>query len=494
MSGYKRVPRAGATYSSTSDGPNRSELYDDVGSLPDLCTHIRLQVETACPTIEWHDRYSWFLIRDVLSAVDDSRVSDRPHLVVAKHLLACGGPYADSFPIPGRSMNGQPMPLAAVRDQSGLKDNYEQSIELRRLFCARILGSKTNIFKRQEPNSGGAARELLDALRTAINAEGYLEKRIAGYAERLSNEQAAKPVAAPEGEPQHSDANQAQSQVHWWRRPNSIPKVVAVVVAVLALVVGGIYLGTNRLTTTATGQGPLVPPGPSTTTASSSPAALPPTFRDSPDHVCLNPDPPTEASVRPDICVIAWCEGDVLNLDGRVNRENVFIKIRPGILNKSPDPLDLSIEGTSAVRLLVMEAGMPGSWNPPPMTAAAGDRPIRVEWKGNWFWAIAPNLPTEHIPIVQSPEDGQSRYARFATFWDAGVIAGGGSYYRSVLQRSADPLDVLQEADLVFEIPRRSDIYGIAIVKRSSPTDVLAVSEAGEGAKLWPPSRVPASF
>ncbi|WP_125939858.1 hypothetical protein [Mycolicibacterium grossiae] len=228
----------------------------------------------------------------------------------------------------------------------------------------------------------------------------------------------------------------------------------------------------------------------STTSSTSTPTS---SFRVDPYHRCLNPNPSTEAPDRPELCVIAWCTGKPLNADGTENEQTSFIKMRPRIVNTSSKPLDLNITGVSAMRLLVRQSDMPGSWQPPPVTAAAGDRPLLVEWERIKYWAVPPNLPNE--PIAKIPVGpGLVQYQRFATFWDADVIAVGGSYVRPIVQRSSNPQDVIQEADLVFEFPSDSDIFAIAIVDRSDPTNVLTVFEAGKNGELWGPTRMPSTF
>jgi hypothetical protein len=86
-------------------------------------------------------------------------------------------------------------------------------------------------------------------------------------------------------------------------------------------------------------------------------------------------------------------------------------------------------------------------------------------------------------------------YSLFATFWDAGVKEKGESYFRRPEHVSGDPsLPIYQEADLVFELPTESVMQGLAIVRRTDPTDVLAVSLSGPDAKWWPKGQQPDTF
>jgi hypothetical protein len=231
---------------------------------------------------------------------------------------------------------------------------------------------------------------------------------------------------------------------------------------------------------------------PPTTTTSTPP---PPTgLRTSLDHECLKPDETTVPSIRPDLCIIAWCEGGVYTSAGLLDPTRTTIKIRPGILNKGTNPLDISIAYPSSMRLLVSGSNLRESWDPPPFTAAAGDKPLLVEWAGRKYWAVAPNLQGEPMYEVTSP-DNLTRYQRFKTFWDDQVLSDGESYFRSIKKISEDPdAPAFQEADLVFEIPMGTIMEGLAIVDRGNPTDVLQVSLAGPKAENWPVSREPFSF
>ena len=95
---------------------------------------------------------------------------------------------------------------------------------------------------------------------------------------------------------------------------------------------------------------------------------IPPPDKCGPDAVNA-PLPPVQ------VCVNFWCRGDVFNQDGTADKAHAQIKIRPRIINNGASTLQVDIRPPSAIRLIVSESHMPGSWGPPPLTAAAGDPP-----------------------------------------------------------------------------------------------------------------------
>ena len=172
---------------------------------------------------------------------------------------------------------------------------------------------------------------------------------------------------------------------------------------------------------------------------------IPPPDKCGPDAVNA-PLPPVQ------VCVNFWCRGDVFNQDGTADKAHAQIKIRPRIINNGASALQVDIRPPSAIRLIVSESHMPGSWGPPPLTAAAGDRPVIVTYSGQQFWAIPPNVPHDATAAANG------YYTGFSTFWAATVIEAGGSVFKP-LRRNADQSPI-QEGDLVFQVPQVQNSLG----------------------------------
>lgn len=170
-----------------------------------------------------------------------------------------------------------------------------------------------------------------------------------------------------------------------------------------------------------------------------------------------------------------WCQSVTYELDGTPQKNQTQIKMKAKISNNSPEPLDISIGGVAAMRLLVSESHLPGSWSPPPKTAAAGDQPILVEWSGSGskqnYWALPPNVYADSYPTAANV------YTGFYTHWEPPVLGPGESFYkpRPEVLDSAN-----QEGNLVFQIPVGSEVYGLAVVDKADPTKVIGVSPYSE--------------
>jgi hypothetical protein len=183
------------------------------------------------------------------------------------------------------------------------------------------------------------------------------------------------------------------------------------------------------------------------------------------------------------VCVYYWCRGDVFNLDGTESGSQAQIKIRPRLINNGASNLSIAITNPSAVRLLVTDAAMPASWQPPPLTARAGDRPVVVSYEGTNYWALPPNVP--HDAALLSNGTG---YTGFATSWSGTELAAGGSYYVPLTHNSDG--SPVQSGDLVFQVPQSAQIIGLAVVTPSALPSVLGVALAN----TWPSSSDPSSF
>ncbi|WP_144415011.1 hypothetical protein [Rhodococcus aetherivorans] len=200
-----------------------------------------------------------------------------------------------------------------------------------------------------------------------------------------------------------------------------------------------------------------------------------------PHHPC--PSPGTTERRTPDIeiCVMYWCMAPIFQPDGSRSPSTSQVKVRPKITNNSPQPLDLSIGYPSAVRLLIAVTEGEFRWDPPPNTRAAGDRPIRVRWQGEEYWAVPPNIPRDASPIVLP--DGSRTYDGFATYWDATVIESGEAMNKP-LRTGLDGRPI-QEGDLVFQVPTDigATLAGLAVVSRAPNPEVMAVTMYAD----WPP-------
>ncbi|MGW5441575.1 hypothetical protein [Nocardia asteroides] len=197
------------------------------------------------------------------------------------------------------------------------------------------------------------------------------------------------------------------------------------------------------------------------------------------------------------ISIIAWCHFPMLNADGTESTDRQQIKLRPCITNETDGVLDLSITKTAtksaALRLLVTAVDLPGSWNPPPGTAAAGDRPVRVSWKNNSYWAIPPNSPGDSALVPDLSRPGELTYDGFATIWeDTQLTPQNRVFYRPVVWEDNKPK---QEADLVFNLPAAEssqlEVFALAVVDPENPSVVIAVSDPHE---QWPPTTWGAFF
>lgn len=208
------------------------------------------------------------------------------------------------------------------------------------------------------------------------------------------------------------------------------------------------------------------------------------------DGHCAPPNPSDWKIPNYDICVVAWCQGIVVFPNGTVDESRIQVKVRPRITNNAEEPLDVTIWKTSALRLLVRSSDLPDSWRPPRETAKLDDRPYIVEAEGQKYWAVAPNIPND----VDLPDDmTHASEIGFATFWSASEIAPDSAY--PPLDQVDEHGNLDQDGDLVFQLPARTpsnnaEFLGLALMKRSEPTEVLDVAWFED----WGPRTEPTAF
>lgn len=206
------------------------------------------------------------------------------------------------------------------------------------------------------------------------------------------------------------------------------------------------------------------------------------------NHPCPFPDATTPQPPAFTICVIRWCKGPVLDTSGVEATDQYQIKVRPLITNYSNEPLDISIDRPSRIRLLVAGAGIDRRWDPRPGTLDYGDRPVLVAHEGREYWAIAPNRTRTEVPA-----GGSGYYTGFATKWDGPTLLQPGSNYGQV---PAQP----PQGNLVFQVPLTptgdgntvAGVLGLAVLDMTDPSrpTVVAIDYADQ----WPEAEMPASF
>ncbi|WP_156664553.1 hypothetical protein [Mycobacterium sp. 852002-51057_SCH5723018] len=227
------------------------------------------------------------------------------------------------------------------------------------------------------------------------------------------------------------------------------------------------------------------PPGPVTTTPST-----PPVTTVSHAELCGSA---AEQKPPPDIqiCVVYWCKGDVYSAaTNAIDDSQMQIKVRPRILNSTPDPLPISTSKPASIRLIVDSPTLPESWQPPARTAAAADHPVQVSWNGSQRWAIPPNVNGD------ARELPNGFYTGFASDWHADSIPPGGSYfapleYRPEYLPRKIPKD---EGDLVFQVPLDQygnvTVVGLAYVAFADRPTILGMAQKSD----WPQPSDPSSF
>jgi hypothetical protein len=197
----------------------------------------------------------------------------------------------------------------------------------------------------------------------------------------------------------------------------------------------------------------------STPITSASPSASPTAAAINLSQPCNPPDPTDPVLPDVEICVVYWCKSPFLGADGIPVPGQSQVKIRPRIINNTSDSIDISLDAPTTLRLLTRSRAIDERWAPPPLTAAAGDAPFVVEWEGQNYWAIPPNLPRDATPVAGGMWSG------YATIWDGQTIEPGNSYYKPLRFRGDGPV---QEGDLVFQVPTEPDgtidVLGFAVV------------------------------
>ncbi|MET9290186.1 hypothetical protein [Nocardia beijingensis] len=206
-------------------------------------------------------------------------------------------------------------------------------------------------------------------------------------------------------------------------------------------------------------------------------------FPISPDTPCHSPTATTTQLPDVEICVAYWCVGKFHAPDGVGWIEGRGqIKLRPRIINNSAQAIDLSITPASAIRLLVATSTAPDVWwQPPPVTAAAGDKPVIVTYEGRKYWAVPPNAPRDAVKI-ELPGN-QYTFDGFATSWYETELAPGQTAYKPL--RHGPDGNAVQEGNLVFNVPVATQdvgLKGLAVVDRDDPSRVVAFVDK----KDWP--------
>jgi hypothetical protein len=190
---------------------------------------------------------------------------------------------------------------------------------------------------------------------------------------------------------------------------------------------------------------------------------------------CPSPNPSDFKLPDVEICVTMWCQSVTFELDGTPQKDQTQIKLKASVFNKTTRPLDISISKASAMRLLVAEKRLPGSWKPPQKTAAAGDRPVLVEWSGSGskqnYWALPPNVYADSYPTPAG------WYTGFYTQWDPPILQSGQGYYRP---RPEVLNPAYEDGNLVFQLPVGSQVYGLAVVDKTDPTKIIGVTPFSE--------------
>ena len=212
------------------------------------------------------------------------------------------------------------------------------------------------------------------------------------------------------------------------------------------------------------------------------------------DGQCNPPNPSDWQPPLYDICVVHWCQGIVIFPNGAVDESRIQIKVRPRIFNLTDQPLDITIWKSAAVKLLVASSDLPGSWRPPPATAALGDDPILVDAPdGQRYYAIAPDIPGD----VDLPDDPTKPInIGFASKWSASSVPPR-SFWPPAEQGRDEYGQIDQDGDLVFQLPARTSsnsarLGGLALMDRTDPTKVLAYAEFGP--EKWGPKLKPTEF
>ncbi|QLY30400.1 hypothetical protein H0264_35645 [Nocardia huaxiensis] len=203
----------------------------------------------------------------------------------------------------------------------------------------------------------------------------------------------------------------------------------------------------------------------------------------SPNTPCHSPEATTVQLPDVEICVAYWCVGRFHAPDG-VNwiEGRGQIKLRPRIINNSAHAIDISITAMSALRLLVATPLDPATWwMPPPITASAGDRPIKLSFEGQTYWAVPPNAPRDAVQI--DLPNNMYTYDGFATSWYDTELGPGQTAFKP-LRKDADGRPI-QEGNLVFNVPVATQdvgLKGLVLVDRNDPTTVLAFIDK----EKWP--------
>ncbi|UBV17765.1 hypothetical protein [Mycolicibacterium fortuitum] len=254
---------------------------------------------------------------------------------------------------------------------------------------------------------------------------------------------------------------------------------IVTAVAVVASCVAFIYIKSPPKASTAVAD-PVTPP-PVTT------VVVPP----DPRKTGCGSDAKETASV-PDveICVVYWCTGAVYSVEtGGKDPTQLQYKIRPRIYNSTDQPVNISINSPSPLRLIVDSPQLDQRWAPPQNTIEAGDSVYPVLHDGKRYWAVPPNAVGGVVEVG-------GYWSGFATFWDRDELEANGVYPNKL--RFDSEGNVIQEGDLVFQLPTNPDgsdpdVLGLAYVTGggNAPMNIEHIFLKDEH---WPESSQPNSF
>jgi hypothetical protein len=306
-----------------------------------------------------------------------------------------------------------------------------------------------------------------------------------------SNGRRSRPTVAGE---KLADAIEFWKKHPWWRLIACIVAVLAVLGSTNQLFGWPPSLSIPKMIESLGQPSPSPSPTGPSDSLSPSPSAIPsatPTITQpapevlnvaSSGRTCPNPNPSDFKLPDVEVCVTMWCQSRTYERDGTPQMDQTQIKLKASVFNKTTGPLDISITGTSAMRLLVAQRNLPESWRPPEKTVAAGDTPVLVEWSGSGskqnYWALPPNVFADSYATPAGAATG------FYTQWDPPILESGEGYYRP----RAEPFDPFNaDGNLVFQLPVGSVVTGLAVVDKTDPTKIIAVTPFSE----WKDREVP---
>ncbi|WP_228822258.1 hypothetical protein [Nocardia farcinica] len=276
------------------------------------------------------------------------------------------------------------------------------------------------------------------------------------------------------------DKTRIKNVFNYFRDKHTPRWIVGTAIASVIIILTGVAFFTDQ----DDSSGRAVVAGVTTTPPSPTPDPL---FPLDPNTPCHSPSATTVELPAVEICVAYWCVGKFHTPDGGWIEDRGQIKLRPRIINNSPDPISIAIGNPSTLRLLV-STSLPYEswWQPPPATAAQGDKPIVISHEGQKYWAVPPNVNRDAVPLTLP--DGSRTWDGFASSWpdrsdDPITTLGPGQTAFRPLRHQPDGWAV-QEGNLVFNVPIASNVglKGLALLDPNDPTKILAFIDK----KYWP--------